>query len=80
MSERTRMVTFCHKYKVDVQDMVRMCEGHFDDWQISYEAYVRFEMRRRIETGLIRTIDMEDVWGGSHWADEYDICKNKEAK
>lgn len=67
MSQRTRMAIFAKQHNIPYDDMYRICQGHFDEWIIAYNGYVRFEMRHRIETGLVRPIDPEDVWGGSRW-------------
>ena len=64
---KLKMIRFCQTHKISYEDMYRICEGDFETWYIAYEAYIRFEMRHRIETGDVRPIDIEDVWGGSQW-------------
>ncbi len=65
------MQEFCNIWKVDRQEMYCMCQGNFEDWYKDFIAYLRAEMRYRIETGKYRPIDIHDVWGGSIWKENY---------
>lgn len=68
--EKMRMIRFADAHHVSREDMYNICQGRFDEWFFAYEAYCRFEFRRRIETGYYRPINIEDVWGGSQWTPE----------
>lgn len=62
---------FCKIWKVNPEDMMAICEGHFEEWYKDFLLYMRNEMHNRIATGKYRKIDINDVWGGSKWTEQY---------
>ena len=69
--ERIRMGMFAWRWNIPREDMQTICEGRFNEWKKDFDKYIREEYRNRIETGKARKIDINDVWGGSKWIQEY---------
>lgn len=69
--ERIRMGMFAWRWNISREDMQTICEGRFNEWKKDFDKYLRNELRSRIETGKVRKIDLNDVWGGSVWNKEY---------
>ena len=51
--------------------MEYICQGDFDAWYIDFLKYFYQEINKRIETGKASKLDLNDVWGGSHWTEQY---------
>ena len=62
---------FCKTWNISYQDMEYICQGDFDAWYIDFLKYFYQYINKRIETGKASKLDLNDVWGGSHWTEQY---------
>ena len=58
-------IKFAHQHKIPVEDLQSMCDGkleNFGYWYVDYLKKYREEIRRRIDTGIAREVNLYDVW------------------
>jgi len=64
---KRRFLQFCKRYNVSPEDLLSYCEGrisNFPYWYADYLKYTRNEIKNRINNGICKKIELQDVWSG----------------